>query len=170
MLQFSTTMYKFEKKGEKTGWTYIEISAAQAKKLKPGYKVSFRVRGTLDKYPIEKMALLPMGEGNFILPLKAPIRKALGKKHGDKLAVCLEADDRKLTMSRDLLLCLKDDPEAMAFFKTLPPSHQMYFSKWIEAAKTSQTKTRRIVTAVAAFRNKQGYGEMMRAYKDQSIA
>jgi len=169
MIQFITTIHKFDKKGEKTGWTYIEISASQAKKLKPGSKVSFRVKGSLDQYNFEKVALLPMGEGNFILPLNGKMRKAIGKKQGDKLRVVMEVDDRKLTLSHDLMVCLKEDPQAMEFFKSLPGSHQLYFSKWIEGAKTAQTKTKRIVTAMMAFSKRLGYPEMMRAYRDQNF-
>ena len=56
----------------------------------------------------------------------------------------------------------------MKFFKTLPGSHQRYFSKWIEDAKTMQTKTKRIVMALTAFSKKQGFPEMMRENKKLS--
>ena len=167
MIKFTATILKFDKKGEKTGWSYIEISASQAKKLKPDTKVSFRVKGSLDQYDFEKLALIPMGEGNFILPMNGPIRKAIGKKQGDKVNVIMESDERNLTLSGDLMKCLKEDPEAMAYFKSLPKSHQHYFSKWIEGAKTTHTKTKRIVLAMTAFSKKQGYSEMIRASRDQ---
>jgi len=165
MITFNTTIQKFAKQGEKTGWTYIEISASQARKLKPETKVSFRVKGTLDSFAIQKTALLPMGEGKFIMPLNAAIRKGIGKKEGEKLKISLEVDEREIEISRDLLKCLKDDPQALTFFKTLTKGHQQYFSKWIENAKTTQTKTKRIVMALTAFSNKQGYPEMMRENK-----
>jgi hypothetical protein len=165
MLQFTTTIHKFAKQGEKTGWTYIEISASQAKKLKPDTKVSFRVKGTLDSFKIKQIALLPMGEGNFIMPLNAAMRKATGKKLGDKLKVSLEADDSEFAFSEDFIACLQDDPVAYDFFKTLSGSHQKYFSKWIDSAKTSYTKTKRIVMAITALSKKQGYPEMIRANK-----
>jgi uncharacterized protein YdeI (YjbR/CyaY-like superfamily) len=60
---------------------------------------------------------------------------------------------------------LKEDLDAFSYFKTLPKSHQQYFSKWIESAKTSQTKTKRIVLAITALSKKQGFGEMIRANK-----
>ena len=63
MVKFTTAILKFDKKGEKTGWTYIVISADIARKLKPGNKKSFRVKGKLDHYSFAKTALLPMGEG-----------------------------------------------------------------------------------------------------------
>jgi len=165
MIQFTTTIHKFDKQGEKTGWTYIEISTSQAKKLKPGTKVSFRVKGSLDSFKIKQIALLPMGESNFIMPLNAAMRKATGKKLGDTLKVSLEADDSEFILSEDFMACLQDDPVAYDFFQTLSGSHQKYFSKWIDSAKTSYTKTKRIVMAITALSKKQGYPEMIRANK-----
>jgi hypothetical protein len=127
------------------------------------------VKGKLDNFQFEKLALIPMGEGDFILPLNGRIRKAIGKKHGDKLKVVMEIDRRKIPLSSDLLECLNDDPVAMDFFNSLPGSHQQYFSKWIESAKTAETKTKRIVAAMLAFSKKQGYSEMMRAYRDRNF-
>ena len=166
MLHIVTSIERFDKKGEKTGWHFIEISAAKAKKLKDS-KVSFRVKGTIDALTIQKTALIPMGNGDFILPLNATLRKAIGKKHGDKITLNLELDERKLILSPDLIRCLKEDPAALQFFKSLPPSHQQYYSKWIESAKTAATKAKRIVISMEGFGKKQGYGEMMRAYKDR---
>ena len=80
MVKFKATIQKFQKKGEKTGWSYIEIDAPKARKLNPGSKVSFRVKGRLDAFEFEGMALLPMGKGDFILPLKADVRKKIQKK------------------------------------------------------------------------------------------
>lgn len=167
MISFITTIQRFDKKGEKTGWSYIEISPAQAQKLLPGQKVSFRVKGSVDSFKLEKTALLPMGDGNFILPMNATIRKAIGKKHGDKVKVIMEADKSKYELSADLMTSLRDEPQALEFFKSLSGSHQKYFSKWIESAKTMQTKTRRIVMAVIALSKRQGYPEMIRANKKE---
>lgn len=166
MLHFNATIQRFDKKGEKTGWHFVEISATQARKLKDG-KTSFRVKGTIDALTIQKTALIPMGNGDFILPLNATMRKAIGKKHGDKITLNLELDERKLILSPDLMSCLKEDPAALQFFKSLPPSHQQYYSKWIESAKTAATKAKRIVISMEGFEKKQGYGEMMRAYKNR---
>ena len=59
MLSFTTTILKFSKQGEKTGWTYIVVPDKIAKKLNPGVKKSYRVKGKLDDYKIEKTALIP---------------------------------------------------------------------------------------------------------------
>jgi hypothetical protein len=165
MISFTATIQKFDKKGEKTGWSYIEISAAQAYKLKPNTKVSFKVKGKLDNYPIKQTSLVPMGDGKFILPINGTMRKGTGKKHGDKLKVTLEPDESKFVMNPDFVACLKDDPLAIAYFKTLSGSHQRYFSKWIDSGKTTATRTKRIVMALNALSRKMGFPEMLREEK-----
>jgi hypothetical protein len=151
--------------GEKTGWSYIEISVRQAAQLKPGTKKSFRVKGKLDGHVIKQVALIPMGNGGFIIPFNATFRKATGKKHGDKLTVQLEEDKAAFQMSADFMACLEDEPLALRYFKTLTGSHQRYFSKWIDSAKTDATKAKRIAMAVNALARDMGYPEMLREGK-----
>lgn len=165
MIEFTTTICRFDKKGEKTGWSYVEISKTQAGKLSPGTKVSFRVKGSIDSYQLERTALIPMGDGNFIMPINGKIRKAIGKESGAKVRVKLVFDERKPVMSKDLMACLKDEPKALEYFKSLPKSHQNYFSNWIESAKTPETKSKRIAMAVNGLTIGQNFGEMIRANK-----
>ena len=169
MISYNTTLLRFDKKGEKTGWTFIEVSATQAKKLKPDTKVSFRVKGTLDSHKISQVALVPMGEGTFILAVNGVMRKAIGKKAGDKVKVTLEADESKIILSHDMMACLKDEPAAIAAFKKLPGSHQKYFSRWVESAKTTTTKTKRIVMVVTALARNLNFPEMLRANRDNKL-
>lgn len=164
-ISFDTVLQKFDKKGEKTGWTYIEIHADLAEKLKPGQKQSFRVKGKLDKYKIEQVALIPMGDGSFIMAVNATMRKGIGKKHGAMVKVELTYDDREIPLSSDFMSCLEDEPSALRYFQSLPKGHQKYFSQWIESAKTEATKTKRIALAVNALSRNMGYGEMIREDK-----
>ena len=162
MVKFTTTILKFEKMGEKTGWTYIEVPADIARRLKPGHKRSFRVKGKLDSCSISKCALLPMGEGAFILPLNAAIRKRIGKSNGAMLKVQMEEDKSKFVFNPDLIACLEDEPSAIKYFQKLPGSHQRYFSKWVNDAKTDATKAKRIAMAVNVLARGLGFPEMLR--------
>lgn len=163
MVQFTTTLKKFDTQGEKTGWTYIEVSPDIADKLKPGNKKSFRVKGKLDGYKIAGVSLLPMGGGGFIMAFNASMRKGTGKKHGAMIKVQLEEDKKPFQFNKDFMQCLKDEPTAKDFFDTLAGSHQRYFSKWIDDAKTEPTRTKRIALAVTALSRKMGYQEMIRS-------
>lgn len=161
----NTIILKFDKKGEKTSWTYIEIPADIALVLKPNNKKSFRVKGYLDQYPIQSVALIPMGDGNFILAINAHMRKHLGKREGAMLIAKLQEDTNPILLHAEFINCLSDDPEAFQFFNALPKSHQIYFSKWIESAKTEETQTKRIVNAILALSKGQGYAQMIRSLK-----
>ncbi|HEY4205334.1 MAG TPA: YdeI/OmpD-associated family protein [Puia sp.] len=169
MIQFTTTILQFGEQGEKTGWTYIVITAVQAAKLLPGNKKSFRVKGKLDAHPIKGVALLPMGEGDFIMALNAGIRASLRKRKGDKLKVQLEVDKAKVEPPSELLECLADEPSAEAYFKQLPKSHQNYFGNWIRSAKTEATRAKRIARVVTAMVRKQTYAEMIRSARQDRL-
>ena len=165
MVQFNTSLKRFDQQGEKTGWTYIEIPADIAQKIKPNTKTGFRVKGKLDNYKIHGVALLPMGGGAFIIAVNATMRKGIGKHHGAMVNVHLEEDKQAFVFNKDFMECLKDEPGASVFFKTLSGSHQRYFSKWIDSAKQESTKTKRIAMAVNALSKKMGYPEMLRSQK-----
>ena len=163
MVDFTTIMLQFAEQGEKTGWTYIEIPADLAQQMKPDNKKSFRVRGMLDALPVRGMALMPMGEGNFIMALKADVRKRLHKNAGAMLRVKLEEDiDFKIEVPDDLQECFDFEPEAFEFFNSLPKSHREYFIKWIDEAKTNETRAKRIVNTVNAMLRKWHFNVMIR--------
>jgi hypothetical protein len=166
MIRFNTRIEQFQEMGEKTGWSYIRIPAAAAQQLLPGNKKIFRVKGKLDDHKVSGMALFPSGDGSFIMALKAEIRKAIRKQKGDKLTVELEVDTKKIEPPKDLIDCLKDEPEALEYFKNLSRSHQNYFGNWIKSAKTEGTRAKRIARVVTAMVKKQDYGTMIREGKE----
>lgn len=167
MVTFNAVLQKFKDKGEKTGWTYITIPENTAHKLKANTKTSFRVKGKLDKYAIKQVALLPMGDGDFIMAINATMRKGIGKRQGNSIKVSLEIDKSDFVFSEDFLTCLEDEPKAMENFKRLPPSHQKYYSKWIESAKSEQTKVKRITQSVQGLAMGLKYNEMVRYFREE---
>ncbi len=168
MLTFKTTLHKFEKQGDKTGWTYIIIPLSIANQIKPNTRTSFRVKGKLDEFPIEQIALLPAGEGDFIMAINGTMRKGIKKSEGAMLDVTLALDESEFKMSEDFLICLEDEPKALEKFNSLSPSHQKYYSKWIEEAKTIETKTKRITQAVWGLSMNLDYGAMIRHFKEKN--
>ncbi|UEG49941.1 YdeI/OmpD-associated family protein [Ferruginibacter lapsinanis] len=165
MVKFTTTIQQFAKQGEKTGWTYVSIPADIATAIHSGDKKGFRVKGKLDDFAISGIAVLPMGNGSFILPLNAALRKGIGKRKGAMLTLQLTEDKKGYELNKEFMECLEDDPDALTFFKTQTRSMQNYFSKWIETAKTDATKTKRIAMAVSALSQKLNYSEMIRKQK-----
>lgn len=168
MVKFKALIKQFDAQGEKTGWTYIDVPAEIALKIKPGNKKTFRVKGKLDDYPVKSVALVPMGGGDFIMALNAEMRKGIKKRKGATLIATLEEDTQQLQPPAELLECLADEPKAKLFFDSLTYGHRNYFSKWIESAKTEPTKTKRISQAVDALSKQLDYGTMIRSLKGKA--
>ncbi|MBS1511427.1 MAG: DUF1905 domain-containing protein [Bacteroidetes bacterium] len=167
MITLTATLEKFGQMGEKTGWTYITVPAKTAQKLKPGNRQSFRVKGFLDDYAIQKTALIPMGEGDFIIPINAAMRKGLGKQKGATVKVKLEVDAAPMLPPAELMECLMDEPEALQYFNSLPQSHRNYFTKWIDSAKTEPTKAKRIALVIKTMIRKMDFGAMLREEREE---
>lgn len=170
MVQFTCIIEQFAEQGEKTGWTYIKVPARITQQLKPGNKKSFRVKGKLDEHVFAGIAMLPMGEGDFIMALNASLRKILKKRKGDKLTVQLAEDTKAILPPPELIDCLEDEPKAFEFFNQLVPSHRTYFIKWINSAKSDPTRTKRIAQVVTAMEKKQDFGEMIRSNRKNIIS
>ncbi|MER3464511.1 MAG: hypothetical protein C4329_09020 [Chitinophagaceae bacterium] len=166
-VSFTATLKKFDEQGEKTGWNYIEVPVGIAQELLPGNKKPFRVKGKLDQFAFSKIALMPMGNGNFIMPVKATIRKAIGKQKGAVVAVKMQVDKKDLELPSEFAECLNDEPQALAHFHSLPKSQQHYFIRWISEAKTDPIKAKRIVQALKALSTGLGFAEMLRSIKKQ---
>lgn len=169
-MQFSATIKKFDSNADKTGWTYILVPVDIAQKINPGVRQGYRIKGKLDDYAFEGLGLLPMGGGDFILPLNATIRKSLGKSQGATIAVQMEVDTKPYELDADLTECLEDAPEASAAFYKMPRSHQNYYSKWVESAKTPATKAKRIAMAINALATGLDYGAMLRKAREDKKA
>ena len=92
---------------------------------------------------------MPLGNGNLFLPVKAEIRKKIGKKEGDIVNVILYKDDSPLEIPYELLICLKDEPNAFAKFKKLNEAHQKEYISWIYSAKKDETRIARIAKTVS---------------------
>src|SRR2546427_7862102 len=144
MLQFTAIILKFDKRGERTNWHYIEVPAEIIRRLNHWKKTGFRVKGLLDNFKIKQVALLPDGRGGFILPVNAKMRKGTGKKEDELLIVSLDKDRQFIPPDEDFLKCMEEEPAAKQGYVRTTASERNYFNKWIAGAKTDQTKADRI--------------------------
>jgi hypothetical protein len=167
MITFKAEIERFAEMGEKTGWSYVFIPRALANEIKADCKKSFRVKGKIDDVEIVGMATVPMGEGDFIIALKASLRKQLRKEMGGVVNLELEEDkDFKIEIPEDLELCLSDEPHLMEGFMKLPMSHRNWYINWLNSAKTEATRTKRLVKIVSAMDRGLTFSEMMREGKE----
>jgi uncharacterized protein YdeI (YjbR/CyaY-like superfamily) len=138
--------YQIKKQAGKGGWNYIVITTIPADKR--NHLGLIRVSGFIDTYELKQFNLLPMKDGNMMLPLKTAVRKQIAKKEGDQVHVKLYDDNSPVAIPDEILLCLLDSPKAHQFFLSLTSSNQKYYIDWIEDAKRLETKAERIIKTI----------------------
>lgn len=138
--------YKLRKFPGKGGWTYAAIPEIPASSQNPFGWV--RVKGFIDDYYFSNYHLMPMGNGQLFLPVKASVRKAIGKQSGDSITVVIFPDDDPVEIPGELLDCLRDEPGAHRFFYKLSDGEKKRYIDWIFSARKEDTRVARIATAI----------------------
>lgn len=143
-VEFDTTV---KATGNNTG---IVVPDAAIEKLGAGRRppVLVNVNGYEYRYTVAVMG------GQHMIGISAAMRNDTGLKGGDPIHVVLTVADspREVNMFEDFAAALAADPVAGAFFATLPNSLQRYHADNINAAKTTETRQRRIEKALSLFR------------------
>jgi hypothetical protein len=133
--------------GGKTG---IVIPEAAIEQLGAGRRPAVHVEVNGYTY---RSTVAVMG-GRYLVGVSAVVRDATGLQAGDpvRVALTVATTPREVDMPQALAEALAGDDEARAFFATLSNSLQRYHADTINAAKTEETRQRRVQKALALFR------------------
>ena len=103
-----------------------------------------KVRATIKDYTW-RTSIAPMG-GKFLVGVSAEVRAATGVAGGDEIDIDLEVDTepRAVEVPADLAAALTANPAEKAKFEKLSYSHQRRHVMAIDAAKSPDTRARRI--------------------------
>jgi len=81
--QFTAILQKSPNKG---GWTYVKWPESVSFF---GTRGLIKVVGTIDGQPF-RGSFMAIGDGTHMLPVKAEVRKLIGKDAGDRVTICLD--------------------------------------------------------------------------------
>ena len=99
-----------------------------------------------DNFELKNYKLMPMGNDALFLPVKAAIRKKIGKEAGDMVRVKIYIDEGHFETPEEIQLCLDNESKIVQKnFSRLTEGEQKTWIDWIYEAKKDETKVDRIV-------------------------
>ncbi len=122
------------------------VSRALASHARAG-RIGFE--GTLSGAPI-RGSLVPVGAGRHRLFVNGGMRAASGVRAGDKATFVIRATrPGEVPLPRDVAAALARRRGARAAFEKLSPSHRRELLRYVDDARTKETRARRIEKAAA---------------------
>jgi hypothetical protein len=141
---------------------YVRVSAAQAKRIKPGWKKPLPVRVRINSKPDEpwRTNMMPAGDGTFYLYLHGTMRKSSDTKVGDRIDVEVEFDaEYKGGPARPpdwFTRPLRADAAALESWRALAPSRQKEIVRYLTNLKSPEARTRNVEKAVRMLGGEKG--------------
>jgi len=142
--------YLLFKVGDKCAWTFVEIPEIPMPKTSFGM---LKVKGKIDDYEFSNMHLMPIGNGNIGLAIKAAVRKKIKKEAPDMVHIVLYEDLTPLIIPEELLLCMQDVEGVSEKFEKYTDGQKKAFVDWINSAKAEQTRANRIAKTITMVQN-----------------
>jgi hypothetical protein len=106
-----------------------------------------RIEGTVNGHPF-RAALESNDSGVRSLRVNQAMLRGAKARRGDTVSFAILGPEPKPTPPRDLRIAFKEFPEAKSFWAELTEEIHRDWIRWIEAAKTDETRARRVTRTV----------------------
>ena len=130
---------------------YVEVSAARAERLQPGWRKPMPVEVRVDGEPKAwwRINLMPTGDGDFFLYLAGDVRQASQTQVGDQVQIELRFDPSYRNGPQHPILeglrsGLARSPAARRHFDALPPSRQKELLRHLAKLKSDDAVARNL--------------------------
>jgi hypothetical protein len=142
----ATFTARLEPSGEDGARTLLRIPPDVQRDL--GARARVAVRGTINGYGF-RSSIFPDGDARILIVNRA-VQQGAGAVSGDTVRVVLESasEPRTVTIPADLARAFARLPPALTNFERLSYSHRKAYVEWIEEAKRTETRRRRIEKAI----------------------
>lgn len=145
------------------GNPYVPVTAAQAAKLKAGWRKPMPVKIRINGAPKEawRINMMPAGDGSFYLYLHGTVRKASQTAVGDVVLVEVTFDAAYRSgpahpMPKTFAAGLNAQPTAKKNWEALIPSRQKELLRYLAALKSDEARRRNIERALEVLSGKAG--------------
>ncbi|HYK53684.1 MAG TPA: YdeI/OmpD-associated family protein [Candidatus Eremiobacteraceae bacterium] len=105
------------------------------------------LEGTVNGHPF-RAALESNSSNGRSLRVNQAMRKGAGAKPGDTVKIAVLGPEPAPIAPADLKKAFSASPEAMAMWKDIDTDGRRVWIRWIESAKTTETRARRVERAV----------------------
>jgi hypothetical protein len=129
-------------------WTFVTAPFSIEEEF--GKRGRIAIVGKIDGQEF-RGSFMPNGDGGHFIVVKKEIREAIGKEAGStvRVEVVLDTQARVVDIPEEFATALAKKKKVKAAFEALSYSHRKEYVDWISSTKKSETRQRRIVTAMA---------------------
>ena len=139
VLRFEARLARHPKAAKNGSWALLDVPKVITKKLRGMTKVE----GTINGHPF-RAALESDTSGNAWLRVNQAMREGAGADAGDTVKLAILGPEPELTVPPDLRVAFTASLKAKTLWKDLTPIGRRDFVRWIDSAKTPETRARRV--------------------------
>jgi len=137
-----------ERSNNKLWGAHFRVPRLAAKSLIEGK--SRRVLCSLNNAPGRQCALVPFGDGSFVITVNKPLRESLGLKFGSRIRIVLRKDRSKygLPMPEEMQEAFRQDQEGDKLFHALTPGRQRTLLYIVNSGKGIDERIFRAISVI----------------------